>query len=58
MYDDEFGTKKNEIQSRITLNHGNYLSDYLENYNKHLFCMILTISFLSFLKLDFVCRNF
>ena len=58
MYDDEFGTKKMKFKSSITLNHGNYLSDYLQNYNKHLFCMILTISFLAFLKLDFVSRNF
>lgn len=31
MYDDEFGTKKMKFKSSITLNHGNYLSDYLQN---------------------------
>ena len=31
MYDDESGTKKMTFKSRITLNHGNYLSDYLQN---------------------------
>ena len=32
MYDDEFGTKKKmKFKSSITLNHGNYLSDYLQN---------------------------